>query len=309
MTNSHDAPIEELDLLAYADGRLERDPARKALVEAYLREHPDEAARVDAYARQNAAIRHVYAEVSGDAPPERLLAVLDRNPQRWGRPVARAVAAAASLMLAATAGWWYGSMERGSSLPEQAFVEQTMFRHLGPAMAGATEEGRPLVSLSQRLALEVQPPDLSTFGFNRVEMRAVGGAGASAGSVRVTYANASGERINLFLRTRWQDASPPVNFVERDGVSLAYWPDGPLVYGLAARIDHNRLAEIANAIRQASHPHGGPGGTALTPPLAKEREPGPGASGPATPDGQPIQNLSPSFNSVTLPGSAGDAAE
>ena len=56
MTDRHHS-IREIDLLAYADGLFDTDPGRKAEVEAYLREHPEEAARVRDYADQNDKIR------------------------------------------------------------------------------------------------------------------------------------------------------------------------------------------------------------------------------------------------------------
>ncbi len=291
MNESHDEAVEELDLLAYADGRLDRDPARKAAVEGYLQAHPEEAVRVEAYLLQNNAIRAAYAGVGKQQVPERLLAVLNRDPNARFRPLLRGAAAAAALAVAASAGWWAGQSDREQpSLLTQSFVEQTMYGHFGaaPAADGAGAAEQPLVSLSQRLSLELQPPDLSAFGFRQVDMRAIGGNGS--GAVRVTYADASNRNINLFLRTRWQESAPAVNFVERDGVSMAYWLDGPLVYGLAAQIDRERLADIATHIRQASRSTGGnlAGGGMETPVLEHNGSGGAGAGQPAA---QPDQRL------------------
>jgi len=258
MNESHEESVEELDLLAYADGRLDRDPARKATVEAYLQAHPEEAARIEAYLLQNNAIRAAYAGAGREPVPDRLLATLHRDPRARVRPLLRGAAAAAALALAASAGWWAGQSDRERpSLLTQSFVEQTMYGHFGatPATTGAEDAEQPLVSLSQRLSLELQPPDLSRFGFRQVDMRAIGSNGN--GAVRVTYADASDRTINLFLRTRWQETAPAVNFVKRDGVSMAYWLDGPLVYGLAAQIGRGQLADIAAHIRQASRSSGG----------------------------------------------------
>lgn len=257
MNGNHDETIDELDLLAYVDGRLDRDPVRKAAVEAYLRDHPEDAARAEAYVLQNNAIRAAYAGVAEQPVPDRFMKALDMDPAVRFKPVLRATAAAAALALAASVGWWAGQSDDHDqrSLLTQSFVEQTMYSHFGTTTASTSGNGQPLVSLSQRLSLELQPPDLSAFGFRQVDMQAIGSSGN--GAVRVTYADASNRSINLFLRTRWEDSAPVVNFVKRDGVSMAYWLDGPLVYGLAAQIERERLADIAKHIRQTSRAAGG----------------------------------------------------
>lgn len=263
MSDNHRHPIDEMDLLAYADGRLERDPARQAAVEEYLRDHPDEAARIENYVQQNNAIRAAYAGVAKDPVPERLLEVLEREPRRPTAKLAmQATAAVVALAVAASAGWFVGRSDPVHPDFAGSFVEQAMSAHpgtapaQGPARPAASgNQPQPLVTLAQRISLELQPPDLSNFGFRQVDVRPVPGNGAAA-AVRVTYADAANRTISLFLKTRWEEEPPTLRMVEEDGVSVAYWLDGPLVYGLAAQLEQGMLSEIASHIRKASRTKG-----------------------------------------------------
>ena len=70
-------PVSEEDLQAYADGAL--DEGLRAGVEAYLAEHHDDAARVQAWRELNAALRATYNPVLDESVPERLRAVRRRS--------------------------------------------------------------------------------------------------------------------------------------------------------------------------------------------------------------------------------------
>ena len=78
----HRPAVRAIDLMAYADGLLDADPERKAEVETYLRQHPEEDARVRDYAAQNDAIRRLYRPVLSAPVPERLRAALDDRCRR-----------------------------------------------------------------------------------------------------------------------------------------------------------------------------------------------------------------------------------
>jgi anti-sigma factor RsiW len=62
--------IAEADLHAYADGML--DQGKRAGVEAYLAEHPEEQERVDAWRELNAALRAFCNPVLEEPIPDRL---------------------------------------------------------------------------------------------------------------------------------------------------------------------------------------------------------------------------------------------
>src|SRR5688572_23746325 len=95
-------PIRESDLHAYVDDQLPE--ARRLEVEAYLPDHPEDAARVDAWRRDAEELRALLDPVAHEAIPIRIPASRPRA-ALW-RPYATAAAIA---IVSATAGW----MSRG----------------------------------------------------------------------------------------------------------------------------------------------------------------------------------------------------
>ena len=79
-------PVNEIDLLAYADGTLDGDPARRAEVEEYLKQHPEQAERIIAFMHQDDDIHRLYDPVLDEPVPDRLRAVLEQpQPGRMHR--------------------------------------------------------------------------------------------------------------------------------------------------------------------------------------------------------------------------------
>jgi len=91
------ALIEEADLHALVDGEL--DPERRRKVEDHLLQHPDDAALVEGWRRQNAALRAAFEPVALEPPPLSLREAAARPPAtpvgqgpietgaiHWGRP-------------------------------------------------------------------------------------------------------------------------------------------------------------------------------------------------------------------------------
>ncbi|CCJ06765.1 anti-sigma factor [Methylocystis sp. SC2] len=91
------ALIEEADLHALVDGEL--DPERRRKVEDHLLQHPEDAALVEGWRRQNAALRAAFEPVALETPPLSLREAAARPPAppagqgpietgaiHWGRP-------------------------------------------------------------------------------------------------------------------------------------------------------------------------------------------------------------------------------
>lgn len=91
------ALVEEADLHALVDGEL--DPERRRKVEDHLLQHPEDAALVEGWRRQNAALRAAFEPVALEPPPLSLREAAARPPAppagqgpietgaiHWGRP-------------------------------------------------------------------------------------------------------------------------------------------------------------------------------------------------------------------------------
>ena len=245
-------PISELDLLAYADGLLEADVVRKAAVRRHLETHPDAAAYVADVEAQNEEIRRLYGPRLVEPVPERLLDVLEsRSSRDGGRGLTAAVAAL--LLLAATGGWLLGQHENGGS-NLTAFADQAAAHHrsAADALSQASSAGDAAPSLSwldERIAIKVAMPDLRAEGFRLVAKKPVGLNGDPA--IHLTYHRPDGTEFNLFLRPRWEDRTNEVAQAEKNGVTVAYWLDGPLAFALTTNVRGAEADRLVAAVHEA----------------------------------------------------------
>ncbi len=65
------------DLQDYVDGRL--SDTRQKEIEGYLADHPEQAARVRAYQRQNRLLKNLNTDILEEPIPARLLDILEKN--------------------------------------------------------------------------------------------------------------------------------------------------------------------------------------------------------------------------------------
>ena len=105
--NSKLSPILEADLHAFADGRL--DAARHAEVEAWLATHPDKAAEVANWQRQNEALSALFASTGNEPIPDRLRPrQIARRRSSQNRRLSQLAAAAVVLIALGGALGWAG---------------------------------------------------------------------------------------------------------------------------------------------------------------------------------------------------------
>lgn len=112
-------PVREDDLHAYVDGALPE--ARRLDVEAWLAAHPEDAARVQAWAGQNQALHAAFDGVLNEPLPIDLVRAARRRPVRapW-----RAMAAALALAASGLIGYGIGLRED----------QPSRYRCISPAM-------------------------------------------------------------------------------------------------------------------------------------------------------------------------------
>jgi hypothetical protein len=68
--------------------------------------------------------------------------------------------------------------------------------------------------------------------------------------VRLEYAAPDGRGFSLFLRGRWEDSDPDLRVANRDGVSMAYWLDGPLASAVVSRLAPDEARRVAEHVRR-----------------------------------------------------------
>lgn len=253
--------IGELDLLAYADGLLDRDPLRRADVERFLAAHPGQAARIRDFQAQNEALRRVGERWLTEPVPQRLLALLEAEPTRHRRHLLAAAAVAFLTAASAGGGWLAGT--RGSSDPALLvpFAETALNDHRrltggeavrqGPGSPAAAARGLvPLAWPAGSSALEIQAPDLAAYGYRLVGREHLQLDGTPA--VRLGYRSSGGRSASLYLAPRPREAATSVRRLQAGGLTALHWLEGPLAVALTFEQAGGEESEaLIGAVRRA----------------------------------------------------------
>lgn len=247
--------VTEADLHAWIDGELPQE--RRAEIEAYVAAHPDDAARLDAYRRNEQSLVARFDPVlSEDIPPR--LKGSRRAPPRLALRVAAAVG---WLVLGGIAGWnlhgLKGSEPRSDtpSWARRATVAHAVYspevRH--PVEVPADQEDHLARWLSKRLGTPLKIPRLDAVGFGLVGGRLLPGDQGPA--AQFMYQDAKGQRLTLYVRTnREQNRETAFRFAQEGSVRQFYWIDRGLGYALSGEIGKEDLLQIATAVHQQLNP-------------------------------------------------------
>ena len=246
--------VTENELQAYVDDRLE--PAAQREVETHLAEHPEDAARVQAYREQNAAFRAAFDPVLNEPLPDRLRHI------DTSRRSARFAVAAGWVVVGALVGWFAHALlgTRGApapiSLARQAAIAHAVYspevRH--PVEVGAAEQEHLVNWLSKRLGAKLKAPVLTAEGFELVGGRLL--PGPSGAVAQFMYQDARGKRLTLYV-SRIEGAqrdNTAFRFSQEDKVAVFYWIDGSLGYALSGDLAKPELLDIATSVYKQINP-------------------------------------------------------
>ena len=242
----------ENDLQAFVDGAL--DEVRRAAVETYLAERPEETERLRAYRAQDAALRKLFDPVLAEPVPPALIA--GRTRRRW-----RPFALAASVLFAGVAIGWIarGAVAPPSpaapSLARSAAIAHAVYspevRH--PVEVGASEEDHLVKWLSKRLGTELRVPKLAALGYDLVGGRLL--SGPQGPVAQFMYQDAKGQRLTLYVSTqKGEGRDTAFRFSQEDRVSVFYWIDHNYGYALSGEMKRDTLLALATAVYQQLSP-------------------------------------------------------
>jgi anti-sigma factor RsiW len=251
-------PVSELDLLAYADEQLDKDPQRRARVERYLAGAPEAAERIAAYRGQTEALRAAYGPRASESVPDRLNDVLRPAASRDRRRVIgiRAAAMVAMTAAAGLAGWYLGQ-ESGpaqqiaeqrlpSVLREAAVDERARWRTL-PMSVGGLGRGGALRWEENGVALSLPAPDLSAMGYALTGRRNF--ADGETQAVTLSYSGENGANLRLLIAPVTSGGAQTVAFTKAGGLRLAYWSQGPLTVAVQTDGEARDIGMLGRKIR------------------------------------------------------------
>jgi len=247
-------PVTDAELHAHVDGVL--SPARRADVEAYLAEHPEDAARVAAYREQLLVLHREYDPVLNEPLPSRRgVARHDRL-----RPTWRYGALAAVFLLGIAVGWQlhaYRADQRSESAawPRRAAIAHVVYspevRH--PVEVGADQEAHLVAWLSKRLGSPLKVPHLAGVGYALVGGRLLPGERGPV--AQFMYQDGKGQRLTLYVRVNPDpNRETAFQFAQERGIGVFYWVDRQLGYALSGEIEKAELLRVATAVHRQLNP-------------------------------------------------------
>ena len=229
------SPAFEIDsdaLHAFADGQLA--DAERAAVEAYLTAHPDAAATVAGWQRQNDAINTLFGPVASEAVPGRLAPRSVAERVRAGRrTMFRNVAAAAAIVvIAGSLGWYMRGVTWTEEPVSERLIDRAVVAHAlyvkekSHAVEVVADAPNLMRWLSNRIATPIDAPNLSDQGFTLLGGRLLPGEDgeyAHGPAAQLMYENPSAERITLYITSALPDKKEVWKYESRGGIEAYYW--------------------------------------------------------------------------------------
>jgi anti-sigma factor RsiW len=244
-------------LHAYVDGQL-TDAQRKA-VEAYVAAHPDAAALIAQWTRQNDALNALFASAAKEPVPAQL------NPQRIAERVRsdrlrlfRTVAATLVVVAAAGSVGWY---MRGATWQEEPIAERLIdnavvahalyVKEKSHAVEVAADTPNLMRWLSNRIASPIDAPNLTAQGYTFLGGRLLPGENgehAHGPAAQLMYENAAAERVTLYITGPLPDKKEVWKFEARDGVDAYYWANDAVTCTIVADLPESDVRTLGKAI-------------------------------------------------------------
>jgi anti-sigma factor RsiW len=252
--NSQKAPIAEIDLHAYVDGRLSEE--RRAEVEAFLTTSPQDVERVRVYRKQNEILHALFDSVLAEPLPPQW----QSPPRRWSFPLKPVAVASGWIVVGGLLGWvlrgdYVGRLAKYVDFARQAAIAHTVYtpevRH--PVEVSADQEKHLVTWLSKRLSAPVKAPHLSAVGYELVGGRLL--PGDQGPVAQFMYQDEKGRRLTLYVRTdSMSNRETAFRFIQEGNVGVFYWLDGRFGYALSGEVEKTELLRIANAVYRQLNP-------------------------------------------------------
>ena len=256
----------DTDLSAWLDGELAA--ARRAQVDAWLREQPEAAARARLWAADRDALRARLDPVLGEPVPAGLIRTVwqHRAQPRWAQAALVAGLLAAGAVVGAGGMWqWQGQRTASAIAAARAadaagtpagWVQRAALAHSvyvpeprHPIEVKAQEEHLSRW-LTRRIDIPVKLFDLRDEGFELMGGRLLPDAGGKSAQLMYESLDPTTPKQRVTIYLRKPDAAAPTAFSYRQQGELGqfYWVEAGAGYALVGALPKERLLALAQAI-------------------------------------------------------------
>jgi anti-sigma factor RsiW len=257
MSETH-GPVNEDELHAYVDQQI--DAGRLAVIEAYLRGHPDVAQRIAVYQRQRSLLREALSPFAVEPVPPRLKLdhIIGERLRRRQQPLWRLAAMIVlAIGLGGVAGWYLRApLESGratsaiASLRQEAIATHIVYsvdrRH--PIEVSAAERDHLKQWLSNRLHRVIAPPDLSSFGYKLLGGRLLATEQGRPAALFM-YEGPDKERLSVVMRPMAPQLYAAPTDLAQGAINGSGWIDDGLGFAVVAELPEADLERIARQIK------------------------------------------------------------
>jgi len=249
----------DTELSAWLDGQ--GDAAQREAVEAWLREHPEAAARVRLWAADRDALRARFDPVRSEPAPERLERVVHAAIKRgrWAQAATAAGLLVAGGLLGSVLTWQWQHQRAGRlTAAAQAGTPAGWVTRAAYAHSVFTPEPRHPVEvraqeehlsrwLTRRIDIPVKLFDLRSEGLELMGGRLL--PDAQGKSAQLMYENPlTKERVTVYLRKPEADAPTTFRYVQQGELGLFYWVEPGVGVALVGALPKERLLALAHAV-------------------------------------------------------------
>lgn len=244
-------------LHAYADGQLSE--AERAAVERYLAAHPDAAADVDAFRRQNEALAALFPSAANEPIPARLspqrIAAGVRHKRR--QSITNIAAAVVLVALGSGIGWFgrdYATPTKAASdyLIEAAVTAHTLYvKEKTRAVEVAADAPNLMTWLSNRITTPIDAPNLTAQGYTFLGGRLLPSdpqEGVPSPAAQLMYENADSQRVTLYITAALPDKKEAWQFETRNGIEAYYWANDAVTCTVVADLPEEQLRMLGRKI-------------------------------------------------------------
>ena len=283
-------------LSAWVDGEL--DAAACEEVQAWLQTHPEDMARVQAWAADRDALARLLSPVLHEPTPDALQATVWRRqralPPRWALAAAAAGLLVGGALLGGGGVWqwqqqWHQQKqaELAAQLRQQlapgtaqGWVQRAAYAHSiyvaeprHPVEVRAQEEHLSRW-LTRRIDIPVKLFDLQAFGFELVGGRLLPDGPGKSAQLMYQDAPVTGQprRVTVYLRKPEKGADAAFRYEQQGKLGLFYWIEEGAGYALVGELPKDTLLALAQAIYK-QHPGTMPAAPASAAPHAPAAPP------------------------------------